>query len=441
MTRIPAFRKAILAFLAANDTASLGAFTSAVWASQFRWLDRSGLALPLAARLVESEAVSQLPRPLVRALTVRLCDNEERMKSMLDLFGNIHSALADAGVSFCCLKGFSLIPEVCGFIRERHQIDFDLLIDPGDVSRAIGAVEPLGYTLASTAASGEVRLTHAWKNHLTTNSWLYDVSEGPALEFHTRLWEPESGLVDFALPSGAVDCIVLGSIAGVTVPRLAPAWQFVSLVLHIFRHLLDSWVRLLSLHEVATSLRSKHEDDDLWSEVSTILETDSRLSSAAALVLEIVKREFGAELPAALDGLSRLHLTADSALWCEHFSQSWLYADPPGTKLSLLAQKQFASDMDAWRAYLRQRLFPRKAPPRLSDDASTQERRTLRYLVNESGYRAQRAGFHIASNWQYLCAAVRWKRLVQSHAALPYPGHDRTGDHCDVDTTRSWPAK
>lgn len=441
MTRIPAFRKAVVAFLAADDTASLCAFTSADWASQFRWLDRSGLALPFAARLLESEALSQLPRPLVRALTIRLCDNEERMKSMLDLFGKVHAALDKAGISFCCLKGFSLIPEVCDFIRERHQIDFDLLIDPGNVSRAIAAVEPLGYTLAKAAASGEVRLTRPWTKHLTEDSWLYAVSEGPALEFHTRLWEPESGLIDFAMPSGAMGRIVLGSIAGVTVPRLAPAWQFVSLVLHIFRHLLDSWVRLLSLHEVAVYLRSNREDDDLWSEVSTILEADTRLSSAAALVLQLVKREFSAELPAALHRLGRLHLMTDSTLWCEQFSQSWLYADPPGTKLSLLAQEQFSSDREAWRAYLRQRLFPRKIPPRLSDDASTQERHTLRYLVNELCYRAQRAGYHIASNWQYLCAAVRWKRLAQSHAALPFPGDDRTGDHCDVDTTRSWPAK
>jgi hypothetical protein len=441
MVRIPPFRKAIVAFLVANDAAPIAAFTDSDWASQFRWLDRSGLALPLAARLLEAEAISQLPRTVVRALTIRLCDNEERMKAMLDLFGRIHAALADARVSFCCLKGFSLIPEICGFIRERHQIDFDLLIDPGDEGRAIAAVELLGYTLADVAESGEIRLTRSWKKHLNADSWIYDVSEGPALEFHTRLWEPKAGLIDFALPQPGMNRMVVGSIAGVTVPRLEPAWQFVSLVLHIFRHLLDSWVRLLSLHEVAVYLRSKQSDDHLWSEVSTIMEHDTRLSSACVLVLQLVKREFKAELPAVLQRLCRMYLTTDSALWCEHFSQGWLYADAPGTKLSLLVLKQFFPGNHAWHAYLWQRLFPRKTPPRLSDDVSKQERRTLRYFASESRYRAQRFGYHIDSNWQYMCAAVRWKRLAHFRAMPPFPGYERTNRCCDVPTTHFWQSK
>lgn len=431
MARIPAFRKAVVAYLATNDSASLETVTQSDWMDQFHWLDRSGLALPLATRLLESEAALRMPGWVIRALTTRLCDNERRMKSMLNLFDQIRTALADAYISFCCLKGFSLIPDAYGGIRERHQVDFDLLIVPGDVRRAVAAVEPLGYKLDKMATSGEIRLTRHWKKHLTADSWLYDTSEGPALEFHTRLWEPESELVDFTIPHRYMSRICVGIIEGVAVPRLATAWQFVSLVLHIFRHLLDSWVRLLSLHEVAVYLRSRKMDYDLWDEVARILEHDTYLSSASALVLQLVTREFRAELPEALHNLCRLYLTADSALWCEQFSLEWLYADPPGSKLSLLIHKQFCPNADAWRAYLWRRLFPRATPPKLSDDVAMQVRRSMRYRVAEAIFRAQRACYHIASDWQFLRAAARWMRLTRSHATLPRSDRER------VDQSRS----
>jgi Uncharacterised nucleotidyltransferase len=441
MARIPQFRKAVVAFLATSDAASLSAFTDADWERQFRWLDRSGLALPLAARLLESEAILQFPSGVVRALTVRLCDNEGRMKSILDLFGKLHANLTDARVSFCCLKGFSLMPEVCGFIRERHQVDIDLLIDPGDASRAVAAVEPLGYLPSKIAESGEIRLTRPLTKHLTAGSWLYDISEGPALEFHTRLWEPESGLFDFPIPPGYMSNLYVGTIAGVAVPRLAPAWQFVSLVLHIFRHLLDSWVRLLSLHEVAVYLRSMQKDDYLWNEVTSILEQDTRLSSAGALVLHLVKREFSVELPASLQEFCGLHLTAQSNLWCKQFSQEWLYADPPGTKLSLLVQRQFCASATAWRSYLFRRLFPRRTPPKLSDEASTQVQCSVEYQVAEALYRVQRTGYHITSDWRFLMAAARWTQLIGSRTTLPIPGNDRTDQRYETRTSHSWQVK
>jgi hypothetical protein len=441
MVRIPPFRKAVVAFLAAGDAASLSAFTETDWEKQFRWLDRSGLALPLAARLLESEAISQFPCSVVRALTVRICDNEGRMKSILDLFGKLHAALAEARVSFCCLKGFSLIPEVCGFIRERHQVDIDLLIDPGDASRAIAAVEPLGYLPSKMADSGEIRLTRPLKKHLTAGSWLYDISEGPALEFHTRLWEPESGLVDFSIPPRYMSNIYVGTIAGVAVPRLAPAWQFVSLVLHIFRHLLDSWVRLLSLYELAIYLSRHQKDDGLWNEVSRILQQDTCLSSASALVLQLVKREFSAELPAPLHELCGLHITVESNLWCEQFSQEWLYADPPGTKLSLLVQRQFCASASAWRSYLSQRLFPRRTPPKLSSEASIEAQRSVGYRSAEALYRVQRIGYHLASDWHFLLAAARWTQLIRSRATLPIPGDERTEQCYEARTSPSWQVK
>ncbi len=441
MTKIPPFRKAVVAFLATDDCASLDAYTAEDWVDQFRWLDRSGLALPLAARILESRHTSRFPDPVVRALTIRLRDNEGRMKSILELFCDIQAALATERISFCCLKGFSLFPEVYGFIRERHQLDFDLLIDPRDAGRAVTAVKSLGYTLTKKGPADEMRLTRSWKRHLTADSWLYQISEGPALELHTRLWEPETGVVDFPIPPGSMNHIDVRFVAGVAVPRLAPAWQFVSLVLHIFHHLVIWWVRLLSLYEVSIYLRRNRNEEDLWEEVSSILTTDARLSSACTLVLQLVKREFRVELPEALDKLCRLSLTADSSTWCENFGENWLYADPPGTKLSLLVQRQFYANREAWCAYLRQRLFPRKVPPNLCDDASTKARRSLRYRAAEAVYQAQRTRFHLASGWQYLCAAVRWKRLAQVNTALPHLSHERTDPAFDEHAPHPWQAK
>ena len=418
------FRKAVVAALATGELCELESAGNDLWSAHFRWLDRSGLALPLAVQLLNSSP-ARLSRAVATALLNRLNDNQLRMTAMLESLALIQQALTNSGVSFCVLKGFSLIPECYASIRERHQVDFDFLIDIRDASAAMSAVEPLGYMLLSSSRSGEIRLSKPWQNRLNAHSWLYDISEGPALELHSRLWEPETTLVDFAIPTGALSDIETTAIRGVRIPRLTPAWQFVSLVLHAFRHLVDSWLRLISLYEISLYIRREENNCELLQRVIQVADADSSMAAAFALVLGMVRFQFLDRLPHVLAVWCDRHLTSESALWLRHYSESWLFADPPGTKLSLLVQRQFSGSTQAWRAYLLRRLLPPKAPDHLCENATPQAQRSISYSIDDALYRFGRLGYHLRSNWQLLRAYAGWSNLMRvkrTQAAPPANG-------------------
>ena len=100
--------------------------------------------------------------------------------------------------------------------------------------------------------------------------------------------------------SGFHDAAEIHEICGVEFTRLRPAYHFVYLLLHIFRHLLGSWTRLLSLYEVATFIRKRKSEEDVWADAAQIIEKDKVLASACALVLGLVDCTFPIDMPAPL---------------------------------------------------------------------------------------------------------------------------------------------
>ncbi|HZD47724.1 MAG TPA: nucleotidyltransferase family protein, partial [Silvibacterium sp.] len=348
MTEVVRLRQMILRFLATDSLELLAGAEEDVWRRTLRWLDRSGLALPLAARLEALPPSACVPAGVRTALKSRLLDNQKRMERMLEFFRETTRALSVAGARYCCVKGFSMVPDCFDGIRERHQVDLDFLVAPEDLKPAQQAIESLGYGVQYASSSGEVRLIKPWRKHIGVNGYLYQLPEAPPVELHTRVWECDYDEIEF--PSLVMfDDTEVHEVCGVEFPRLRPAQQFVYLLLHIFRHLLGSWTRLLSLYEVATLIRGRSSDDELWAEVGQLIGKDRRLNSACALVLGLVDCAFPQDLPETLREIYAGNLSSDSALWIDRWATAWLLAYPPGNKLNLLVQQQFFPDSDLWR--------------------------------------------------------------------------------------------
>jgi hypothetical protein len=417
MSKSISFRSAVVAALAASRLAPCEDIDGSVWDENLRWLDRSGLALPLASLLHAQTAGTEnyrgIPLPVQQALRQRLTDNAERMRVMLGQFGEACSALAASGTRYGCVKGFSLFPECFADIRERHQVDIDFLIDPRDAKKAQRAIESLGYRTQYSSDSGEMRFTQPWNRHMGVNAYLYQIPGPPAIEVHTRAWESEDGIVDFPSLPGFLDAVEPHQVDGVEFSRLLPAYQFVYLLLHIFRHLLGSWSRLLSLYEVFLFIKSRRQDSAFWAQVSGILSADRNLAAAAALVLALVERFFPTELSPSVIQLGSATLSPQSQVWVENYAQEWLFADPPGTKLSLLLQRQFFPDRQTWRRYLLRRLIPARKAHALSDEAGTKMKRSFSYSAENLGYQVSRIWYHVASDFRYLTARLQWAGLAE----------------------------
>lgn len=410
MNELLTLRQKILRFLVSDSLELFLGIDEDTWRRNFRWLDRSGLALSLAARFEARRPGSVVPVNVSAALQSRLRDNHMRMERMLEFMQETTRLLNAAGVRYSCVKGFSLIPDCFDGIRERHQVDLDFLVAPQDLQLARSGVEALGYQVQQVSSSGEMRLIKPWKKHMGIHGYMYQLPEAPPIELHTRFWEVNHDEIDFASLANYAYSSELHEVCGIEFPRLRSADHFLYLLLHIFRHLLASWTRLLSLYEVATFMRTRRDHEEVWAEVARLIGTDKRLSSVCALILGLVDVAFPQELPAALRRIYKGHLSLDSARWLDRCATAWLLADPPGNKLNLLVQKQFWTDGDVWRRYLCRRLLPIQMPHKLSDEVSRPTRRALAYRAEELRYQTSRAWYHVKSDFTYLLALVGWTR-------------------------------
>ncbi len=415
MTASTKFRSRITAFLTTGDQDLLAFTSESEWRRNLYWLDRSGLALPLAVAVQPST----IPPAINDALQMRIHDNAARMEMMLQFFDEVNNALASTGVTYACVKGFSLIPDCFTNLSERHQLDLDFLLLPQDAERGVAAIEAIGYRRMYAAASGEVRLTKPWKKLLGVKAYMYDQPEPTPVELHTHVWERET-IIDIGIPDTFLETLEMREVRGVQFPCLNVPHHFIYLLLHMFRHLIGSWGRLLSFYEVALLLRRRENDIGLWTSISELIEEDARLASVCALVLGMVNVVFPAELPAPLRRLYARHLSAESALWLQEYASKWLYCDPHGTKIGLLVQKQFCTDDHVWKQYLRQRLMPMHRLNSLDEDSRDQPGKSLAYRLEEAQYRAGRIFYHFSHSVEYLAARVRWERLMHARPAAAH---------------------
>jgi hypothetical protein len=417
MTRAILFRKAVARYLTTGDADLLRGADEAEWNRHFWWLDRSGLALPLAARAGTQDNMF-LPQAIADALQTRLADNAKRMEKMLHTFEEVSNTLNDAGVRYCCVKGFSLVPDCFADMRERHQVDLDFLIDLEGADAATAALEAAGYPLVEARHSGELRFAKPRRKHLGVRAWLYQLPESPEIELHTRVWEPEAEAIDFPEPGSFLDKTEMHTVAGVRFPRLTAPFHFVYLLLHVFRHLIASWTRLLSIYEIAMLLRSRREEDATWAETARVLAANRQLASACALVLGMTVRVFDVELPEPLRKICEENLSEESVFWLEKYSDAWLFTDPPGNKLTLLVQRQFCPDHNRWRRYIQHRLLPLHGDGirALNVYADDKVKKILAVQAEDLRYRVGHVWYHLRSDFEYLAARMTWPRFTSRAA-------------------------
>ncbi len=422
-----------LRFAVADDAASrknqraqpLSASSTRDWKRHIGVLDRAGLTLPLYARLLERGGEGMLPREAIAALEKRRGDNAQRMEEMLARFGEATKALRRAGVRFACVKGFSLIPEFLPELWQRHQIDFDFLIRPGEEPQAQLALGELGFRLTAVDG-GERRMRVPVTRALGHDAYLYDRQEGPAIELHSAFWEASAMDFPLRLAEDPLDRAQIHAHGSVSFPRLAPHSAFLYQILHVFRHFLGSWARPLWIYEIAANMNRFLDDEARWNCVRCLIANDERMADAVGLVLLTARDLFACPIPPAFRDICAPAADSAIGLWVRRYAREWLLADMPGNKLNLLLHRHFIRDGRAWRRHLADRLAPRQKKPRLCEGIDPVAEKRFGYRIANFCFQAGRFTHHLRAGAGVALAGAHWSRELRAHRA------DRT---CDVPRT------
>ena len=378
------------------------------WERGLRVLDRSGLTLPFYARMLAAGETARFPSWIITLLEQRRIDNEVRMQRMFGVFGSAVRALQNADVRFVCVKGFSLFPEFHDAPWQRHQIDFDFLIGPGEGLRAQAELEQLGYKLTGVAGDAERRLRIPVKHVLSHDACLYSPQEGGAVELHSRFWEAGAEEFPLTCPEYAFERAEMHRLDSVSFPRLSQPHAFLYQVLHVFRHFLGSWARPLWLYELASYMDRHSGNSELWGAVATLISADARVKEAASLVLLTSKELFDCPMPTALESVCALADDDPIRLWVGLYARRWVLADMPGNKLNLLLQRRYFAETRVWRRYLANRLAPRRGRPNLCEGIDARVARSLRYRVANLSYKGSRVWHHLRADVGFAAASIAW---------------------------------
>ena len=387
----------------------LAGFDYRTWVATYSWLDASGLALYLLDRIHTFGLEAAVPALALSRLKENAADNREKNCSMFEEFVRINREFQSDGFSFVNLKGFTLVPDVCPDASLRCQFDLDFFVASGDVMRCEEVLRRLGYVLAGVGQN--VREYKTGSYDIPSVRDLYKAKSRMSVEIHFGEISEQLGTTH----RKAFSRLHWKTCDGFEFPVLSDCDRFLSLALHLFKHLKSEWTRVSWILEFANFIDFHRKDETLWSEVRKCLSCNSDVKIAVGAVTLLADESFGiGPLPKVLDDAVS-ELPKPVFLWIERYRNSVLFASFPGTKLYLLLQRALSWQEGRQSDERRQKLFPLHLPPKITIGSG--DRGFLfrwKQIRIESSYMLFRLRFHVTQGISYLIEAVRWKRNIAS---------------------------
>lgn len=384
--------------------ADLQGFTPRDWSRVLPWLDASGLALYFLYRLEGRNGGSILPPPVLTRLRQNQEDNRQRSNAFAEEMRVIHRRFAASEVEFAVLKGYSLVPAYCPAPALRHQCDLDYLIAENDVHLAGRVLHVLGYSRVSQAPDSYTFARST--GDLPRRDNIYKAQLNYSVELHTTLWDNDEVAKLEQLPH-ALERRQSFQVSELIFPVLAPEDQFIHQCMHVLSHVLQFWIRLAWLYEIAAFLQRMRADAAFWRTVQDRIEGKPYIEKAVQFVTLLAASIFHVESPKIQEGASRT-----LRLWVNEYGHQWALHNLPGSKLSLFLFREFM-DEKQWQRLQRQRLFPIHRPHSATQVNASRPRRGMHARFAECRYAGQRLAFHLRETWRYLCEKASWQRRLR----------------------------
>lgn len=384
----------------------LARLTEEDWKKALKFTDRTQLTLPLGLSCRE-----HLPDWVRSRIDGNLRNTAQRWERIKTTYRDLAAALAQAGLEFVVLKGFSHCPRFVRDPRHRWQGDIDLLLPREQARQAFQVATRLGYEPITPGDEHPL-------NHLPTlirkTGWQwrgedFDVDIPISIELHFQPWHKEnerfgpSGLEQFWERRQERE------VEGLAFAGLHPADEVGNASLHLLRHLLHGNLRPSHVYELAWMLHQSAEDVRFWNGWHGA--HHESLRRIEAICSALAQRWFDCRLPQAVsDEVACLPL--DVQRWLDMFSASPLAGKFRPNKDELWLHWSLLDSRAARLDVARRRLLPERLPGPV-DAVHVAERdltwRTrLRSRWRYLRFASKRASHHLLALAPTAWSGLRW---------------------------------
>jgi hypothetical protein len=250
------------------------------------------------------------------------------------------------------------------------------------------------------------------------------------VELHLGLWDQKSTGIVLAAPDFRFEDTVNHEWEGRRFPVLKKEDAFISQVIHIFRHVVDGWVKLCWLLEIGYFLSAHSSDDTFWDRVDVRMHEVPLLTEIGAIVMALASTILAAAMPPQIARWAQ-SLSAAARLWVDRYGRTLVMENHPldcfgslslpSAKLSIFLQWEFMPDRLTQREVTQRRLFPWKSPPRVVSHDDKVAVGFLKAIRLQSQFDIQRLIFHLGSDLRFLWELPRW-REANRRARVISPG-------------------
>lgn len=375
------------------------------WKRLLTWLDVSGLALYFFDRMLEMGRLGVLPPFAVERLERNLGENTERTRGMIAESIAIQHGFQSDGLRYAVLKGISLCPVAVSRPELRHQFDLDYLIARADAGKARRELEKLGYR------------AHA----LGERCWEFKKGETPYVSvkdlYKDLAYRGVELHLDASTPVGSsqLENLAGRALGDVTMPLLAPVDLFIAHAMDVFKDVCSSFTRASHLLEFHRHILARSDDDLFWSELRHRVAGDRKTRVGIAVVSCVAETVVGKFAPEALTMWTANELSPAVRLWIEHYGHDCILAEPPGTKLYLLLQKELELEGVLPRQKLSTSLLPTRLP-RAAVRGSRGEGLSTRFAryTTQVRFVLSRFRFHCVEGLRFAVESYRWNRRLEN---------------------------
>jgi Uncharacterised nucleotidyltransferase len=390
--------------------------TSREWQRTITWLDHSGLALYFLHR-VETDAVSSIPGDILRQLRQRRENNEQRVARLKEIFESINQGFERNGLRYAVLKGFSLTPEYCANPCNRAQSDLDYLIAENSMVAAQNVLTERGFLLKRQ--EGEERSFWIPGPEPTDSAQQYSPNGPWMVELHPSMWDQSLFRIPLKVPVPSFTALRTHQLISLKFPCLSPTLVFAGQILHSFKHVLDGWIRLSWLFEIASFLRDRRDDSLFWQEFDQMVTAEPLLAEFVAIITWLAVDLFEPAVPESVQKYMQ-DLQPSVKVWLQEYAPGWLFERLPRyeisffsqSKLSMFLKEVYCGPEADHRVEDLRVLFPFRGMKRLVQPRNVQTT-AMRSISHKTRWLALHAIYHAGAALRYMWELPRWRRRTQ----------------------------
>jgi hypothetical protein len=362
-------------------------------------MERNGLELYLLHRLTVLGIESVLPADLLLRLNKYRVNNEHRIAQMLAEMKRIDKRLTDRELTYCFVKGASLVSEACPDPYLRRQHNLDLMMPRNQSKQCSEILQSLGYV--------PYRITqHTWECERTVVK-RRSTASGPTKEKHfLRIYYVSHDAPGMERsPYEALSRRQRKSVRGTSFAALAPSDHLIIMAIQIYGVASTGALRLSWLLEFATNVRNCYGDQSFWEQMQIRAEEHSLKPVAVAFAMRMASIVFKASPPESISKWLASNLNSTDDRWLSEYSHEIVCAGPIGTKLHRLRRKDapsFQDDPEA-RSWKLSPLHPIVVPVQVAF------REFLKLWISRLRRVFPLIHFHVIEELRYRRESVRWK--------------------------------